>query len=183
MGGAATENAYDAIVDHQVTSSSHPSSTNQSGAEGGANNEAANQVAAQLAELLRTNPDALRDVLARAGQPTDPAAGQVQQHPLSRFDKQKESLVKGLGSLVEEIRQMNRNLRRSEQSGIVPLAAQYGDTGADGIERFSSYLSGKNVTELVGEAAGFAQRNVAYLDTLMKIPFDSLTPLRVVPRP
>ncbi|MBA3440060.1 MAG: hypothetical protein H0T92_09365, partial [Pyrinomonadaceae bacterium] len=130
---------------------------------GGVTTDAANQVAAQLAELLRSNPDALRDVLAQAGQSTGSASGQVHQHPLSRFDKQKESLVKGLGSLVEEVRQMNRNLRRSEQSGIVPLAAQYGDVGADRIEQLSKFLSGRNVTELVAEAASFAQRNATYL--------------------
>lgn len=162
-GDAAYENAPDAAVNQQATSSAYPSSTNQSEASGGVTTDAANQVAAQLAELLRSNPDALRDVLAQAGQTTALAAGQVQQHPLSRFDKQKENLVKGLGSLVEEVRQMNRNLRRSEQSGIVPLAAQYGDSGADRIEQLSKFLSGKNVSELVAEAASFAQRNSTYL--------------------
>lgn len=161
--GAVSENAFDAGGDQQATSSIHPSFTNQSGAEGGASTDAANQVAAQLAELLRSNPEALKEVLARAGQSTALAAGQVPQHPLSRFDKQKDNLVKGLGSLVEEVRQMNRNLRRSEQSGIVPLAAQYGDSGADRIEQLSNYLSGKNMSELVAETAKFAQRNAAYL--------------------
>lgn len=164
-GGASSENASDAVVEQQATSSAHPSSANQSGAVGGGAvaNEAANQVAAELAELLRNNPDALRDVLAQVGQSTDLTTGQAHQHPLSRFDKQKENLVKGLGSLVEEARQMNRNLRRSEQSGIVPLAAQYGDLGVDRIEQLSKFLSGRNVSELVGEAARFAQRNATYL--------------------
>jgi len=158
-GGAVSEKTYDAGVDQPATSSSHPTATNQSGAE----SEAAKQVAAQLAELLRNNPDALRDVLAQVGQSAGPAAGQAEQHPLSRFDKQKENLVKGLGSLTEEVRQMNRNLRRSEQSGIVPLAAQYGDAGADRIEQLSKFLSGRNVSDLVAEAARFAQRNATYL--------------------
>lgn len=163
-GGGAVRETYDAVADQQAMSNAYSSSTNQSGAEGGGvTTDAANQVAAQLAELLRNNPDALRDVLAQAGQSTGSAAGQVHQHPLSRFDKQKENLVKGLGSLVEEVRQMNRNLRRSEQSGLVPLAAQYGDAGADRVEQLSKFLSGKNVSELVAEAASFAQRNATYL--------------------
>ena len=164
VGGGGVSESHDAVADQQAMSSAYASSTNQSGVEGsGATTDAANQVAAQLAELLRSNPDALRDVLAQAGQSTGSASGQVHQHPLSRFDKQKENLVKGLGSLVEEVRQMNRNLRRSEQSGIVPLAAQYGDAGADRIEQLSKFLSGRNVSELVAEAASFAQRNATYL--------------------
>lgn len=155
MNDAGSENAYDAAGEQQAVSGN-----NQSGAEGSG---AANQVAAQLAELLRSNPDALKDVLAQAGQSTGQAAGQLQQHLPSRFDKQKENLVKGLGSMVEEVRQMSRNLKRSEQSGIVPIAAQYGDSAADRIEQLSNYISGRDVSQLVGEAAGYAQRNAAYI--------------------
>jgi hypothetical protein len=121
-------------------------------------------VAAQLAVLMRSNPEAFRDLLAQAAQSTGLASGQAQQQqPLSRFDKQKENLVKGLGTMAEEVRQMNRNLRRSEQGGILPVAAQYGDLAADRVESLSHYLSGRKVSELVGEAARFAHRNATYI--------------------
>jgi hypothetical protein len=160
----ANENTKDVFAGQRATPNMPPSSVHQSGVEGGGNtNEAAAQVAAQLAELMRSNPEAFRDLLAQAAQSTGLASGQVQQQPLSRFDKQKENLVKGLGTMVEEVRQMNRNLRRSEQGGILPVAAQYGDLAADRVERLSHYLSGRKVSELVGETARFVHRNATYI--------------------
>lgn len=141
-------------------------SAGQGGAGGGAENDLASQVAAQLAEILRGNPGALRDILAQAGQSTSQvagqAAGQVQERATSRLDKQKQSLVEGLGSVAEGVRELGENLRKSEQGGVVQLTAQYGESLAGQIERLSTYLSDRDVNELVGEVEDFARRNATY---------------------
>ena len=128
--------------------------------------DTASQVAAQLAEVLRGNPGALRDILAQAGQSTGQvagqAAGQVQEKATSRLDQQKQTLVEGLGSVAEGIRQMGENLGKTEQGGVVRLTAQYGDTLAGQLERFSGYLNEREVGDLVVEVEDFARRNSTY---------------------
>jgi hypothetical protein len=123
-------------------------------------------VAAQLAEVLRGNPGALRDILAQAGQATGQvtgqAAGQVQEKATSRLDQQKQTLVEGLGSVAQGIRQMGENLGQTEQGGVVALTARYGDSLAGQLERFSGYLSEREVGDLVYEIEDYARRNSTY---------------------
>jgi hypothetical protein len=126
----------------------------------------ADQVASQLAEVLRGNPNALKDILAQArqstGQAASEAAGQMQEQATSRLDKGKANVVEGLGSVVEQIRQMGENLRKTDEGGVVQYAAQYGDAAADQLERFSGYLNEHDVNELVVEVEDFARRNATY---------------------
>jgi ElaB/YqjD/DUF883 family membrane-anchored ribosome-binding protein len=139
---------------------------NTSQGDGNGADDTASQVAAQLAEILRGNPNALKDILAQAGQSTGQvagqAAGQVQEQATSRLDKGKENVVEGLGSVVEQIRQMGENLRKTDQGGVVQYAAQYGDAAANQLERFSGYLNEHDVGELVSEVEDFARRNATY---------------------
>ena len=135
-------------------------------AAGGGAEDTASQLAAQLAEILRGNPGALRDILAQAGQTTGQAAGgaagQVQEKATSRLDQQKQNLVEGLGSVAEGVRQMGENLGQTEQGGVVALTARYGDSLAGHLERFSGYLSEREVGDLVYEAEDYARRHSAY---------------------
>jgi hypothetical protein len=128
--------------------------------------DTASQVAAQLAEVLRGNPGALRDILAQAGQATGQAtgraAGRVQDKAASRLDQQKQTLVEGLGSVAEGIRQMGENLGQTEQGGVVALTARYGDSLAGQLERFSGYLGEREVGDLVYEIEDYARRNSTY---------------------
>jgi hypothetical protein len=128
--------------------------------------DTASQVAAQLAEVLRGNPGALRDILAQAGQATGQATGnaaeQVKEKATSRLDQQKQTLVEGLGSVADGIRQMGENLGQTEQGGIVALTARYGDSLAGRLERFSGYLNEREVGDLVYEIEDYARRNSTY---------------------
>jgi len=138
----------------------------QSGASGAGESDTASQVAAQLAEILRGNPGALKDILAQAGHSTGQvagqAAGQVQEQAISRLDKGKANVVEGFDSVAEQIRLMGENLKKTDQGGVARYAAQYGDVAADRLERFSGYLSGHDVSEIVGEVESFARRNSTY---------------------
>lgn len=140
--------------------------TGQSEAARSSENDVASQLASQLAEILRGNPGALKDILAQAGHSTEQvagqAAGQVQEQASSRLNKGKANVVEGLGSVVEQIRQMGENLRQTDQGGVVQYAAQYGDAAADRIEKLSGYLSDHEVGEIIGEVEDFARRNSTY---------------------
>lgn len=135
-------------------------------ATSGGASDTASQVAAQLAEVLRGNPGALRDILAQAGEATGQAAGgaagQVKEQATSRLDEQKRTLVEGLGSVAGGIRQMGENLGQTEQGGVVALTARYGDSLAGQLERFSGYLNEREVGDLVYEIEDYARRNSTY---------------------
>ncbi len=140
--------------------------TGQSGAAGASENDVASQVASQLAEILRGNPGALKDILAQAGHSTGQvagqAAGQVQEQATSRLDKGKANVVEGFESVAGQIRVMGENLRKTDQGGVARYAAQYGDVAANRLEKFSDYLSDHDVSEIVGEVESFARRNSTY---------------------
>lgn len=168
-GSAAGDAAPDTTMSGQNTVgdvASSPTGQGGTASGGGTENDVASQVAAQLAEILRGNPGALKDILAQAGQSTGQAAGQaagqVQEQATSRLDQQKQNLVEGLGSVAEGIREMGENLGKSEQGGVVQLTAQYGDSLAGQLERLSDYLSRRNVNQLVGEVEYLARRNSTY---------------------
>jgi hypothetical protein len=160
--GGDEDDAANASADGQNGGGVASAGTGQTNAE----NDTASQVAAQLAEILRGNPNALKDILAQAGQSTGQAAGQaagqVQEQATSRLDKGKANVVEGLGTVVEQVRLMGENLRKTDQGGVVQYVAQYGDAAAGQLERFSGYLNEHDVSELVGEVEDFARRNATY---------------------
>lgn len=165
-GAGATTGSTGTTTDTAHTAADSPSFTGQSGANTNAANDATSQLAAQLAEVLRANPGAFKDILSQAGQSTGQvagqAAGQVQEQAASRIETQKANVVAGLGSVVEQVRQMGQNLRESDQGGVVQYAAQYGDAAADRIEKLSTYLNERDMGEIVGEVENFARRNATY---------------------
>lgn len=132
--------------------------------------ESADKAASQVGEVLRGNTgaakDAAMDVLSQAkettGKVASQALGQVQEKATSQIDKQKSNLAQGLGSVAGSIRQMGDGLKDSgEQIGVAKYAAQYSNSLADQVERFSSYLDRKEVGELVHDVEYFARRNPA----------------------
>lgn len=162
--GAAAGAATEAGVNMDASTAAVDAAGGQA-VNGGAG-DTAGQVAAQLAEVLRGNPGALRDILAQAGQATGQAAGsavgQVKEKATSRLDQQKQTLVEGLGSVAGGIRQMGENLGQTEQGGVVALTARCGDSLAGQLERFSGYLNEREVGDLVYEVEDYARRNSTY---------------------
>ncbi len=132
--------------------------------------ESADKAASQVGEVLRGNTgaakDAAMDVLSQAkettGKVASQALGQVQEKATSQIDKQKSNLAQGLGSVAGSIRQMGDGLKDSgEQIGVAKYAAQYSNSLADQVERFSSYLDRKEVGELIHDVEYYARRNPA----------------------
>ncbi len=79
----------------------------------------------------------------------------VQDQAQDMLTSRKEQAVSGLGNIAQAFRQTEDQLRGQEQTA----AANAINTVANQMERFSSYLSNKEVTDLLDEAEGLARRN------------------------
>jgi len=136
----------------------------QNAQSGNKSENSAQQIASQVGEVLRGNKSAAKGILSQAkgstGRVASEAFGQVQEKASTKLDEKKSDLAQGLGSVAESIRQMGENLKGTgEQSGVVSLTAQYGDTLARQVEEFSGYLEKHNVSELMRDVERFARRN------------------------
>lgn len=80
---------------------------------------------------------------------------EAQEQTQDMLASRKEQAVSGLGNLAQAFRQTEDQLREQEQTA----AANAINTVANQMERFSSYLSNKEVTDLLDEAEGLARRN------------------------
>lgn len=80
---------------------------------------------------------------------------EAQEQAQDMLGARKEQAVSGLGNLAQAFRQTEDQLRGQEQTA----AANAINTVANQMERFSSYLGNKEVTELLDEAEGLARRN------------------------
>lgn len=130
------------------------------------NNESASQLASQVGEVMRGNTGAAKDIISQAKETTGnlagQALGQVQEKAGTQIDKGKANLAQGLGSVADSIRQMGENLKGSgQESGVVALTAQYGDSLARQVEQFSDYLEKHNVGDMMRDVERFARRNPA----------------------
>jgi hypothetical protein len=104
---------------------------------------AAGQPAAPLIEQTRQ----------KAGEVMDQARQQVQ----SKLGDQKDRATEGLGQVAQALRQTGQQLRDQQQEGI----GQYAEMAADQVERFSGYLKGQDIHQLVGEVESLARRQPA----------------------
>jgi len=86
--------------------------------------------------------------------------GQAKEKAGSVLNEQKTSLASGITSVADSIRQVGENFSSSnENNQVAALAGKYGDTLAQQIEKFSSYVNEKEITELVSDVEKFARRN------------------------
>jgi hypothetical protein len=75
----------------------------------------------------------------------------------AQISNQKDRATDGLGSLAHAVRQTAQPLRDSQQNAL----AEYADKAADQIERLSSQLRERDVSELMEDAQRFARRQPA----------------------
>ena len=108
-----------------------------------------------------TTGQAVDQVKEKAGQAADQAkekAGelteQAKEQATSRLEGQKGLAVERLGTLAQAVRQTGQQLREQDKAGF----AQYAESTADQIERFSGYLRERDVNQLISETESFARR-------------------------
>lgn len=104
-----------------------------------------------------------KEIFEQAKETAGQAYGKVTEQASSKITEQKETLARGLSSVADGIRQMGENLRGNDQekTPIAGLTARYGDSLAQQVEQFSSYLEKKDLRELVRDVEVFARRNPA----------------------
>jgi hypothetical protein len=90
------------------------------------------------------------------------ALGQVKDKAASVIGEQKTNLATGINTVADSIRQIGENLRTSDENNqIASLVGKYGDTLAGRVEKLSSYIDDKELSELVRDVETFARRNPA----------------------
>ena len=90
------------------------------------------------------------------GQPAG-IIGRVRNSASAQLSQQKDRATDGLGSVAQAVRQSTQQLREQQHETI----AQYIEQAADQLERFSTRLREKNVSELVDDAQRFARQRPA----------------------
>jgi len=81
----------------------------------------------------------------------------VKQRATAQLDSQKGRATDSISSIAHAVRSTTSQLR-GEQHDVL---AQYVETVADQLERFSNNVRGKDVNELLDDARGFARRQPA----------------------
>ena len=81
----------------------------------------------------------------------------VRDSAAAQLSTQKDRATDGLGSVARAVRQSAEPLRNNQQDTI----AQYVEKAADQIERFSTSLRQREVSDLVDDAQRFARRQPA----------------------
>lgn len=88
--------------------------------------------------------------------------GQVKDKAASVIGEQKTNLATGINTVADSIRQIGENLRTGDENNqIASLVGKYGDTLAGRVEKLSSYIDDKELSELVHDVETFARRNPA----------------------
>lgn len=90
------------------------------------------------------------------------ALGQVKDKAASVIGEQKTNLATGINTVADSIRQIGENLRTGDENNqIASLVGKYGDNLAGRVEKLSSYIDDKELSELVRDVETFARRNPA----------------------
>jgi ElaB/YqjD/DUF883 family membrane-anchored ribosome-binding protein len=92
-------------------------------------------------------------VVEQAQQKAKELTSQAQEQAKSAVETRKEQAVEGLEGIAQAFRQTGQNLRTAEQGAV----ANYSEQVANQIERLSSFLSERNVDQLLGDAESYAR--------------------------
>lgn len=104
--------------------------------------------------------ETLNQVKETVGAAAGQAVEQAKEKAGSVLDEQKTNLATGITGVADSIRQVGENFSSSnENNQVAALAGKYGDTLAQQVERFSSYVDEKEIKEIVRDVEQFARRN------------------------
>ena len=81
----------------------------------------------------------------------------MRERATAQLSTQKDRATDGLGSVAQAVRQSTQQLRADKHDAI----AQYVDKAADQIDRFSSQLRNRDISDLVNDVQRFARRQPA----------------------
>ena len=101
--------------------------------------------------------DSMKETVGKAA---TQVAGQAKDKAVSLIGEQKAHLATGINTVAASIRQIGENLQNDgEPNKIASLAGKYGDSLAGQVEKFSQYVEGSDLKEVMRDAEQFARRN------------------------
>ena len=104
-------------------------------------------------EMEEQNKSTVGQVAEQVQQKAKELTSEAQEQAKSAVETRKEQAVEGLEGIAQAFRQTGQNLRTSEQGAV----ADYSEQVANQIERLSSFLSERNVDQLLGDAESYAR--------------------------
>lgn len=107
----------------------------------------------QSPALEQQNKGKVGQVAEQAQQKAKEVTSQAQEQAKAAVETRKEQAIEGLEGIAQAFRQTGENLRTADQ-GVV---ADYSEQMANQIERLSSFLSERDVDQLLGDAEAYAR--------------------------
>src|SRR6185369_14736255 len=104
-----------------------------------------------------------QDLMQDAKQTASEVVNQVQQRAGDQINRQKESAVSELNTVVNAVRRFGETLNNEGNGPIARIAAQYGDKAANGLDRFARYLREQDPRRLLDDVQNFGRRQPALL--------------------
>ncbi len=140
--------------------------TTQSGGFKDKSDKQGSELADNVSKAVQGDTKAAKEVYNQAKESTGKAADKIYdvaaKTASSKIDEQKSNLATGLADVADTIRQIGESFGGEKQpTGIAKLTTNYGNTLADKVEGFSSYLDDRNLKEMMGDVEDFAHRNPA----------------------
>ncbi|CAN5182411.1 hypothetical protein BH20ACI1_BH20ACI1_13410 [soil metagenome] len=134
--------------------------------QSGGNKDKGNELADNVSKAVQGDTKAAKDIYKQAKETTGKAADEIYdtaaKKASSKIDEQKSNLAAGLADVANNIRQIGESFGDEKQpNGIAKLTTNYGNTLADKVEGFSSYLDDRNLSEMMRDVEDFAHRNPA----------------------
>lgn len=138
----------------------------QSGGIKDRNEKPESKIADKVNSAIQGDTKAVKDIYRQAKEATGEAADSLydkaSKTATSKIDEQKSHLALSLAGVADSIRQIGENFGDEKQtSGVAKLTSNYGNTLADKVENFSSYLDDSDLSELMSDVEKLAHRNPA----------------------
>lgn len=160
------QNTENKNTDDNKTTTGSAASTRQAKDESSASNKQNNPTDSAIGKSAPSSGGSadtaatIDKVKETVGAAANQAVGQAKEKAGSVLDEQKTNLASGITSVADSIRQVGENLSSSnENNQVAALAGKYGDTLAQQVEKFSSYIDEREIKELVRDVEQFAKRN------------------------
>jgi len=104
-----------------------------------------------------------QDLMQDAKRTASEVVKQVQQRAGDPINRQTESAVSELNTVVNAVRRFGETLNNEGNGPIARFAAQYGDKAANGLDRLAKYLREQDPRRLLDDVQNFGRRQPALL--------------------
>lgn len=100
-----------------------------------------------------------QDVKQAVKETANKAVGGAKDKVIGIIDQKKTNLTTGLNEVADTIRKIGEDLRQNDgQTNVGKITANYGNSLADAVEDFSSYLEDAKIRNLTHDVEDFASR-------------------------